>query len=285
MAPPAPLRRTLPSWSACSRCLNQQPHLPRKSLSPFLTYSLQQSRASSSEAAAQAESQSPAREYGLPRIKIYQHTRPQPRAPVRTREPAPEFRVNDNQAVLDQMYEKLFGMGPRGANVLPEDLRWQAVTHASFDHGRQPYNNKLAFLGRRILFFHVNLHIINQTPLPSSKPSESSAGPAIVTSDFGTYRAPSPFEHPDYKNLESATYDAVGEHVNDEFMASVARRAGIPKVMRWKPMNVNDLTQSGENTVAMECLHAIIGAIALTRGGLEAKKFVARIMEQRELQN
>ena len=46
------------------------------------------------------------------------------------------------------MYARLFGTGEEGVNILSEELRWQVVTHLSFDHGRQPYNNKLAFLGR-----------------------------------------------------------------------------------------------------------------------------------------
>ena len=90
--------------------------------------------------------------YPLPRTKVYEHTRPQPRAPVRHRllpgRAAAEFKVNDDQRVLDDMYTKLFGRGQQGAELLVPELRWQAVTHISFDHGRQPYNNKLAFLGK-----------------------------------------------------------------------------------------------------------------------------------------
>ena len=44
-----------------------------------------------------------------------------------------------------------------------------------------------------------------------------------------------------------------------------------------------NLVQSGIDTVAVECVHAIIGAIALSRGGLEAKKFVTRLIQQRNI--
>ena len=72
----------------------------------------------------------------------FQNTRPQPRAPISHRV-RKEFIVNDDPRVLDAMYLKLFGkdMG------LSEDVKWQAVTHKSFDHGRQPFNSKLKFLG------------------------------------------------------------------------------------------------------------------------------------------
>ena len=132
-----------PVLSSCTRCL--QPHLWQKARTqPVVRAFHQSSRTNSSEAAA-AEEQRPTETYALPRTKIYEYTRPQPRAPVKHRATAQEFKVNDNQAVLDEMYGKL--LGPQGVNVLTPELRWQAVTHASFDHGRQPYNNKLAFLG------------------------------------------------------------------------------------------------------------------------------------------
>ena len=68
--------------------------------------------------------------------------RPQPRAPFGTRARKP-FRINDDPRVLDAMYLKLFGkdMG------LTTEAKWQAVTHKTFDHGRQPFNSKLRFLG------------------------------------------------------------------------------------------------------------------------------------------
>lgn len=142
-----------PALSSCSRC--SHPHLRRTALSQSLARTFHLSPRTASPAAATAAAAAPAEqgagaapEYALPRTKIYQHTRPQPRAPVRTRAtPVEVFKVNDDQAVLEEMYGRLFGQGPDGAKLLPPELMWQAVTHISFDHARQPYNNKLAFLG------------------------------------------------------------------------------------------------------------------------------------------
>lgn len=56
------------------------------------------------------------------------------------------WKVNNDPARLDQMYEKLLGQG--GSKLLPEELKWLAVTHKSFDQGRRGFNDRLAMLGK-----------------------------------------------------------------------------------------------------------------------------------------
>lgn len=56
-----------------------------------------------------------------------------------------EFYVNESQEVLDKVYEQVLGEG--GDKMLTEEVKWLAVTHKSFDHGRRGYNDRLAFLG------------------------------------------------------------------------------------------------------------------------------------------
>jgi len=147
-----------PVLSSCTRHL--QPYLRRRALTQVVSRPFHQSSRMNSPEAAAAEAQQPTVTYALPRTKVYEYTRPQPRAPVRHRRTAQEFKVNDNQAVLDEMYGKL--LGPQRVEILTPELRWQAVTHASFDHGRQPYNNKLAFLGMDLevacLFVFLSLY-------------------------------------------------------------------------------------------------------------------------------
>jgi hypothetical protein len=53
---------------------------------------------------------------------------------------------NSDPHVLDDMYNRL--LGPGGSKMLPEELKWLAVTHKSFDHGRRGFNDRLALLGR-----------------------------------------------------------------------------------------------------------------------------------------
>lgn len=68
--------------------------------------------------------------------------------PVRARvEPRQKaFIVNEDPEVLNQAYNKVLGNG--GESMLPEEVKWLAVTHKSFDHGRRGFNDRLAFLGR-----------------------------------------------------------------------------------------------------------------------------------------
>lgn len=67
--------------------------------------------------------------------------RPQPYRPD-------EFRINTSSEILDEVYVNVLGKG--GEEVLTEEVKWLAVTHKSFDHGRRGYNDRLAFLGKTI---------------------------------------------------------------------------------------------------------------------------------------
>lgn len=128
-------------------------------LKPFLAsssrrraYSVQTSSSPSSPPSSPSPSSgrgSTAR-YVPPRQAV--HVRPQPRAPFPIRQPKP-FAVNDDPAKLDEMYATLLGEGMR----LPSEVKWQAVTHKSFDHGRQPFNEKLAVFGMLCLFWSFSL--------------------------------------------------------------------------------------------------------------------------------
>ena len=69
-------------------------------------------------------------------------------APVRIR-PRPvrfnEFVVNEDPELLDTTYVQV--LGNQGDKMLTEEVKWLAVTHKSFDHGRRGYNDRLSFLG------------------------------------------------------------------------------------------------------------------------------------------
>jgi large subunit ribosomal protein L15 len=56
------------------------------------------------------------------------------------------WKVNDDPARLDQFYVRI--LGPAGPRMLPEEIKWLAVTHKSFDQGRRGFNDRLAFFGR-----------------------------------------------------------------------------------------------------------------------------------------
>lgn len=56
------------------------------------------------------------------------------------------FTVNEDPERLDAMYRRLLG----GDLGLSDEVKWQAITHKSFDHGWQPFNEKLVIFGECI---------------------------------------------------------------------------------------------------------------------------------------
>lgn len=70
------------------------------------------------------------------------------RAPYRTRpkEDVDTFEVNEDPGKLDEALNKM--LGREGETMMSEAVKWQVVTHKSFDHGRRGYNDKLAFMGK-----------------------------------------------------------------------------------------------------------------------------------------
>ena len=83
---------------------------------------------------------------GTPR---WQSTPPRMKAPIRSKPPVAnnDFVVNKDPARLDMVYTRVLGKG--GDKMLTDEVKWLAVTHKSFDHGRRGYNDRLAFLGTR----------------------------------------------------------------------------------------------------------------------------------------
>lgn len=70
-----------------------------------------------------------------------------PFSPHITKNPARKvWEVNSDPKKLDQMYARFLGRD--GDKLLPEEVKWLAVTHKSFDYGRRGFNDRLAFLGR-----------------------------------------------------------------------------------------------------------------------------------------
>ena len=74
-----------------------------------------------------------------------------PFSPHITKNPARRhWEVNNDPKKLDAALTKFLGRD--GDRLLPEELKWLAVTHKSFDQGRRGFNDRLAFLG---MFFFL----------------------------------------------------------------------------------------------------------------------------------
>ncbi|KAI9740582.1 MAG: hypothetical protein M1834_005163 [Cirrosporium novae-zelandiae] len=169
--------------------------------------------------------------------------------PLRDRQPFP---VNNNPAALDEVYNRL--LGPGGDKMLSEEVKWLAVTHKSFDHGRRGFNDRLAFFGRRIVELQVSLAIIQ------------SANKTAPTTFQDPHHRKS-FEHPALAGLTNLTEEARDMATSKDRLARLADQHGLGSVIRWKPKHNRSLARSGIDVVMAQSLYAIVGAIALERGG------------------
>ena len=68
-------------------------------------------------------------------------------APARSKPPVMnnDFEVNNDPDKLDRVYKRI--LGTFGDEMLTDEVKWLAVTHKSFDHGRRGYNDRLSYLG------------------------------------------------------------------------------------------------------------------------------------------
>ncbi|KAI9676378.1 MAG: hypothetical protein M1817_000535 [Caeruleum heppii] len=190
-------------------------------------------------------------------------------APLSVRErkdPRFSWTVNTDPTKLDRMYVRLLGRG--GDAMLTEEVKWLCVTHKSFDHGRRGFNDRLAFLGRRIVMLHASLALVNAQ---NRTRAASKARRGEDTTD--------PFAHPALEGLQGLTSETLLDLVHKRRIAPIASRGGLGEVMRWLPMRPDNLGGSGIESVLSEALFAIVGAVALQRGGEEA----ARITRERIL--
>ncbi|KAI9791623.1 MAG: hypothetical protein M1816_003709 [Peltula sp. TS41687] len=188
------------------------------------------------------------------------------KAPVRHRpgqDPRFSWKVNEDPILLDRMYNKLLGKG--GEKMLTEEVKWLAVTHKSFDQGRRGYNDRLAFMGRRVVTLHASFAIIN------SNVARQQQNEANIPADDELHDR-TPFQHPALEGIDELTEKTLFQALDRKRLAGLARRCGLVEVMRWLPRRPDNLKRSGIQTVASEALYAIVGAIALQKGGDAAAK-------------
>lgn len=175
------------------------------------------------------------------------------------------FKVNEDPKRLDDVYVRM--LGPGGEKVLGDEVKWLAVTHKSFDHGRRGFNDRLAYLGRRIVELQTSQALIN-SPQETQWPRDERGQP--INDEFGR----KPYLHPALSGLQGLTDEAEGLVLNKSRLSQIAERYGLDKVTRWTPKRADNLQGSGIETVLMTSLYAIVGAIALERGGEVANKVV-----------
>ncbi|ORY19268.1 hypothetical protein BCR34DRAFT_582435 [Clohesyomyces aquaticus] len=115
-----------------------------------------------------------------------------------------------------------------------------------------------AYPGRRIVSLQTSLALIN-SPQALAPPDVDNWGRQ-------------PFNHPALRGLPGLTHAAKDSVLNKGRLSDIAQRYGLDKVTRWKPRQTGDLQKSGMDAVLSTSLYAIIGAVALERGGESANK-------------
>jgi large subunit ribosomal protein L15 len=75
------------------------------------------------------------------------------------------------------------------------------------------------------------------------------------------------FAHPSLSGLNNITPLAKSTTLDKKRLAQLAGSYGLHKVVRWKPRKTDRLESSGQDVVLAQAVYAIVGAVALQKGG------------------
>ncbi|RVX72786.1 hypothetical protein B0A52_03139 [Exophiala mesophila] len=185
------------------------------------------------------------------------------KAPVKSRLINPDVTplvCNSDPRKLDDMYIRFLGKG--GDKLLSDEVKWLAVTAKSFDHGRRGFNDRLAFLGKRILELQCSLGLLSMTDDAKFYLKDAQHDP------FGREH----FKHPATNAVEVISGGSRQHFTHYKYLASVAKQYGIPEVVRWHPKKPDNLVASGSEVIHAQALAAIVGALALEQGSAVANR-------------
>jgi large subunit ribosomal protein L15 len=127
--------------------------------------------------------------------------------------------------------------------------------------------NANSISGRRIVDLQTSQALIS-SPQETQWPRDDKGIP--LNDEYGR----KPYLHPALNGLQGLTDEAQGTVLDKARLARIAERYGLDKVTRWTPKRADNLQGSGQETVLATSLYAIVGAIALERGGELANKVV-----------
>ncbi|OJJ06980.1 hypothetical protein ASPVEDRAFT_65518 [Aspergillus versicolor CBS 583.65] len=192
----------------------------------------------------------------------WSYTPPRTKAPFSLRFDSKrrDYPVNSDPKLLDQFYIRF--LGDDGDKVLSDEVKWLAVTHKSFDQGRRGFNDRLAFLGKRIVQLQASLALAQSPP--------GTFG-TVTPDPYGR----EPFSHPALKGLDNLTSNTKKFMTDKSKLAEIARQYELEGVLRWSPRKPENLEGSGVEVVLAHTLYALVGAVSLEKGNQVANK-VAR---------
>ncbi|KAG6355975.1 hypothetical protein INS49_015360 [Diaporthe citri] len=171
-------------------------------------------------------------------------------------EPISEADIGGTAKVVTTFYERF--LGRNGSKLLPEEIKWLAVTHKSFDFGRRGFNTRLAYYGRQIIVLEAMNEIMTS--------------PRVADEYLGDPWKRKHYESPALQNVDKLSMTRPQDMVSVSGLASVGLNNRLNEVMRWKPRNPDNLKGSGIETVLATSIFAIIGAVSLQHGAEAASK-------------
>ncbi len=124
-------------------------------------------------------------------------------------------------------------LGRNGPSWLSDETKWLCVTHKSFDHGRRGFNDRLAFLGKRVVEKEAVVGLVGM-------------GGGV---GYGIGKGAEEDEVDEWGRRVERDEKEVGLEVlleggrewltHHKQVARVAQEYGLPEVMRWVPKNVS----------------------------------------------
>lgn len=135
-----------------------------------------------------------------------------------------------------------------GSNYeLPNNTLLQAITHKSFAHGKKPFNENLAILGKEYLRLQTYHHAVSQASQNTS-------------------------------TVNGLNFDVLPRAVevlsSSPTLAAICEKSGIASKIFWKQANDN-AKLSGSATVYARAIHALVGAVLVHHGEAKAAAFVS----------
>lgn len=172
-----------------------------------------------------------------------------PFSPHITKDPARSvWPVNESPEKLNMALANL--LGKSGDRLLPEELKWLAVTHKSFDQGRRGMNDRLAFLGRQLATVEcVQAILASQFTVAESAP-EGLVGETVEQTASDARMARSipqdvfkgrrePFEPASLQKADKLSVVQPSDVLSVRKLHKLAVETGIAEVVRWKPRMVS----------------------------------------------
>lgn len=148
--------------------------------------------------------------------------------------------VNNDPTRLDEVYNRL--LGPGGSKMLPEELKWLAVTHKSFDQGRRGFNDRLALLGwlRRPFLdgqegFMLNSAFLGRLTMVMEATKEIVSKESLDGSIFPDQFDRTPLEDDQLLSVDNLNVMGPRDIIGKDKLYQLANNAGLMDVVRWKP--------------------------------------------------